>query len=151
MKERLTQAPALALPCFEKVFEVECDASGVSIGGILTQEGRPLAFFSEKLCDTRKRYSTYDKEFYAIIRCLEHWSHYLIASEFILHSDHEALKYIQGQHKLNSDGGPSTRSNNVQMIQNNQEIKSKVTNISHLVEKTPVSYTHLTLPTKRIV
>jgi len=25
-----------------------------------------------------------------------------MASEFILHSDHEALKYIQGQHKLNS-------------------------------------------------
>jgi len=28
------------------------------------------------------------------VRCLEHWSHYLIASEFILHFDHEALKYI---------------------------------------------------------
>ncbi|GKB87496.1 putative unclassified retrotransposon protein [Tanacetum coccineum] len=26
--------------------------------------------------------------------------HYLISKEFILHSDHEALKYIQGQHKL---------------------------------------------------
>ena len=26
----------------------------------------------------------------------------MIASEFILHSSHEALKYIQGQHKLNS-------------------------------------------------
>ena len=25
-----------------------------------------------------------------------------MASEFILHSDHEALKYIHGQHKLNS-------------------------------------------------
>ena len=25
----------------------------------------------------------------------------MIASEFILHSNHEALKYIQGQHKLN--------------------------------------------------
>jgi len=31
-----------------------------------------------------------------------HWSHYLVATEFILHSNHEALKYIQGQHKLNS-------------------------------------------------
>ncbi|KAJ9547219.1 hypothetical protein OSB04_019762 [Centaurea solstitialis] len=29
-----------------------------------------------------------------------HWQHYLISKEFILHSDHEALKYIQGQHKL---------------------------------------------------
>jgi hypothetical protein len=102
IKSKLTQAPVLALPCFDKVFEVECDASGVGIGGVLTQEGRPLAFFSEKLCDSRRKYSTYDKEFYAIIRSLEHWSHYLVASEFILHSDHEALKYIQGQHKLNS-------------------------------------------------
>jgi len=102
IKLKLTQARVLALPCFDKAFEVKCDASGVGIGGVLTQEGRPLDFFSEKLCDARRKYSTYGKEYYAIIRCLEHWSYYLVASEFILHSDHEALKYIQAQHKLNS-------------------------------------------------
>nr|GEX13040.1 hypothetical protein [Tanacetum cinerariifolium]GEX13190.1 hypothetical protein [Tanacetum cinerariifolium] len=32
----------------------------------------------------------------------ELWQHYLISKEFILHSDHEALKYIQGKHKLHS-------------------------------------------------
>ena len=43
----------------------------------------------------------YDNEFFAIVRALEHSTHYLIANEFILHLDHEPLKYIQGQHKLN--------------------------------------------------
>ena len=42
------------------------------------------------------------KEFYALVRALEYWRHYLVGAEFILHSDHEALKYIQGQHKLNA-------------------------------------------------
>ena len=101
IKERLTSAPVLALPSFSKTFEVECDASGVGIGAVLTQETRPIAYFSEKLNETRKKYSTYDKEFYAIVRALENWRHYLVGGEFILHSDHEALKYIQGQHKLN--------------------------------------------------
>ncbi|KAJ0442056.1 putative nucleotidyltransferase, Ribonuclease H [Helianthus annuus] len=100
IKKRLTTTPVLALPNFDEVFEVECDASGVGIGAVLTQLGRPVAYFSEKLNDAKRRYSTYDKEFYAIIRALVHWHHYLIAKEFVLHSDHEALKYIQGQHKL---------------------------------------------------
>ena len=67
----------------------------------MSQEKRPIAFFSEKLNEAKRKYSTYDKEFYAIVRALEHWRHYLAGGEFILHYDHEALKYIQGQHKLN--------------------------------------------------
>uniref|UniRef100_A0A251U6R3 Reverse transcriptase/retrotransposon-derived protein RNase H-like domain-containing protein n=1 Tax=Helianthus annuus TaxID=4232 RepID=A0A251U6R3_HELAN len=94
VKYRLTSTPVLALPSFDEVFEVECDTSGVGIGAVLTQLGRPVAYFSEKLHDAKLRYSTYDKEFYALVRALDHWHHYLIAKEFVLHSDHEAFKYI---------------------------------------------------------
>jgi hypothetical protein len=46
-------------------------------------------------------YSTYDKELYAIVRPLEMWQHYLWPKEFVIHSDHESLKHVHSQVKLN--------------------------------------------------
>ena len=102
IKGLMCRAPILRLPDFTKPFEVECDASGKGIGAVLIQEGRPVAYFSEKLNGSRLNYSTYDREFYAIVRALETWSRYLKVQPFILHSDHESLKHINGQSKLNS-------------------------------------------------
>jgi hypothetical protein len=98
---KLTLAPLLALPDFGKTFEIECDACGVGIGGVLMQEGRPFAYFSEKLSGPTLNYSIYDKELYALVRCLETWQHYLLSKEFVIHSDHESLKHLKGQLKLN--------------------------------------------------
>ncbi|WVZ52446.1 hypothetical protein U9M48_003501, partial [Paspalum notatum var. saurae] len=101
LKDKLTHAPLLQLPDFNKVFELECDASGIGIGAILLQEGKPVAYFSEKLSGASLRYSTYDKELYALVRTLQTWQHYLWPHEFIIHSDHEALKHIRTQTNLN--------------------------------------------------
>jgi hypothetical protein len=71
------------------------------LGGVLLQERKLVAYFSEKLSDPILNCSTYDKELYAPIRCLETWQHYLWPKEFIIHSDHESLKHIHSQGKLN--------------------------------------------------
>ncbi|XP_042465804.1 uncharacterized protein LOC122048280 [Zingiber officinale] len=62
---------------------------------------RPIAYFSEKLNAAALNYSTYDKELYVLVRALETWQHYLWSKEFIIHTDHESLKHLKGQGKLN--------------------------------------------------
>jgi hypothetical protein len=101
LKTKLCEAPLLQLPDFGKTFEIECDASGIGIGGVLLQEGKPIAYFSKKLNGPHLNYSVYDKELYALVRVLETWQHYLFPKEFVIHSDHEALKYLKSQGKLN--------------------------------------------------
>ncbi|XP_066341816.1 uncharacterized protein [Miscanthus floridulus] len=101
LKTKLCEAPLLQLPDFGKTFEIECDASGIGIGGVLLQEGKPVAYFSEKLNGPHLNYSVYDTELYALVRVLEVWQHYLLPKEFVIHSDHEALKYLKSQGKLN--------------------------------------------------
>eukprot|EP00253_Pinus_taeda_P021138 PITA_21138 len=89
------------LPDFKKLFQVHCDASGTTIRAVLSQEDKPVVFFSEKLNESRQKYSSYDKEFYAVIQALKHWRHYLLGNEFVLFSDNSALQYVMQQHKLN--------------------------------------------------
>ena len=101
LKDKLCSAPVLALPDFTKAFEIECDASGMGIGAVLMQDRRPIAYFSEKLSGGTLNYPTYDKELYALVRALETWQHYLWPKEFVIHSDHESLKHLKGQGKLN--------------------------------------------------
>ncbi|KAF8054126.1 hypothetical protein N665_1346s0001 [Sinapis alba] len=72
LKDSLTNAPVLVLSNFDKTFEIECDASGTGIGTVLTQG----------------------------VRSLETWQHYLLSKEFVIHPDHETLKYLRGQTTL---------------------------------------------------
>jgi len=95
LKENLIKALVLALPNFSKTFEIECDASNVGIGVVLLQEGHPIAYFSEKLKGSHLNYFTYDKELYALVRTLQTWQHYFLSKEFVIHSDHESLKFLK--------------------------------------------------------
>jgi hypothetical protein len=101
LKKCLTEAPLLVLPDFQQTFEIECDASGIGVGGVLMQNGCPVAYHSEKLDGARLNYLIYDKELFALFYVLEVWQHYLWPKEFVIHSDHESLKFLKSQANLN--------------------------------------------------
>jgi hypothetical protein len=75
--------------------------SRIGIGAVLMQEKRPIAYFSEKLNGAALNYPTYDKELYALVRALENWQHYIWPRKFVIHTDHQLLKYLKSQGKLN--------------------------------------------------
>ena len=93
---QIYKSHVLQLPDFDKVFEVNCDASNVGIG-VLSQEGHPVTFFSEKLPDAKHKYSPYNLEFYAVVQALRQWRHYLVGKDFVLYSNHEELKHLPSQ------------------------------------------------------
>jgi hypothetical protein len=94
LNKKITEKPILVLPYFSKTFQVRCDASGFSIGAILSQDDRSITYFSEKLNEVKIKYSTYDKEFYVVIQALKKWRHYLAPKEFVLYNDNHALQFV---------------------------------------------------------
>lgn len=90
----MTSTPVLALPNFNKDFILECDASGVGIGRILSQEGHLIAFISKVLSKRTLGLSTYEKEMLSIIHNVEKWHPYLLGRHFKIKTDHHSLTYF---------------------------------------------------------
>ncbi|KAJ9523909.1 hypothetical protein QJQ45_022343 [Haematococcus lacustris] len=101
LKEALCSAPVLALPDFSKPFVVCTDASLVGTGGVLMQDGRPIAYTSKKMSPAETRYATGEQELLGIIRAVREWRCYLDgAVDVTILTDHNPLIYLQTQPNL---------------------------------------------------
>jgi hypothetical protein len=54
-----------------KPFEIYTDASSMQLGAMITQDNRPIAFFSRKLSEMQQKYSVAEIELLAIVEKLK--------------------------------------------------------------------------------
>ena len=78
LKELLTTTPILKVPNMDVDFWVCTNASKESLGGVLMQDGRLIAYISRKLRRHEENYATHDLELLAIVYALKVWRHYLV-------------------------------------------------------------------------
>lgn len=104
LKVALTTSPVLKNPEFGKPFKITCDASEFAVGAVLSQETaegeRPVAFISQSLNDTQRRWPTHDRELHAIVTALKRWRHYVEGVDTQVLTDHNSLKYFLEQKDL---------------------------------------------------
>ncbi|XP_073260705.1 uncharacterized protein [Populus alba] len=89
--------PYLTLPDFSKPFMLETDACDYGLGAVLSQEEKPVTYFSKSLSAKHLGLSINEKEYLAILMAVEKWRHYLEQEQFIIQTDHESLKYLLDQ------------------------------------------------------
>jgi hypothetical protein len=100
LKKLLTTSLVLAYPDTAKPFDVYCDASGTSLGGVLMQEGWVILYSSRQLRHHEEHYPTHDLELAAVVMALRTWRHYLLGNVVHIYTDHKSLKYIFTQPDL---------------------------------------------------
>ncbi|GKB00787.1 putative reverse transcriptase domain-containing protein [Tanacetum coccineum] len=101
LKDKLCNAPVLALPDRPKDFVVYCDASGIGLGCVLMQRGKVIAYASRQLKIHEENYTTHDLELGAVVFALKIWRHYLYGKNSVIYTDHKSLQHIFSQKELN--------------------------------------------------
>ncbi|GKA93999.1 reverse transcriptase domain-containing protein [Tanacetum coccineum] len=98
LKKKLTEAPILIAPNWDKPFEIMCDASDYAIGAVLGQmiekHFRPIHYAIKMMTEAESNYTTTEKEMLAVVYAFEKFRSYLIINKSVVYTDHSALKYL---------------------------------------------------------
>ena len=110
LKRQLLEPRIVRMPDPQRDFILETDASRVALGAVLKQKfddtnlEHPVGFFSRSLTGSERNYVAYELEMYAVVRAVEHFRVFLLGKEFLLRTDHAALRNL-----LKRDLPPTTR------------------------------------------
>ena len=81
----------LAFPDFQKPFVIHTDASKTQLGSVISQEGKPIAFYSRKLNPAQTRYTKTERELLSIVETLKEFRNILFGQKIAIYTDHSNL------------------------------------------------------------
>jgi hypothetical protein len=91
MKKIISREVLLAYPDFNEEFVIHTDASHTQLGAVISQKGRPIAFYSRKLKPEQTRYTTTERELLSIVETLKEFRNILLGQKLVVHTDHKNL------------------------------------------------------------
>lgn len=105
LKAKLTSAPVLTHPDFERPFVIQCDASMTGVGAVLFQldddgNEKPIAYMSKKLNTAQRNYTITELECLAAVLSIKKFRGYVEGMEFKVITDHASLKWLMDQKDL---------------------------------------------------
>ncbi|GKD21570.1 putative reverse transcriptase domain-containing protein, partial [Tanacetum coccineum] len=103
LKDKLCNAPVLALPDRPEDFVVYYDAFGIGLGCVLMQRGKVIAYASRQLKIHKKNYTTHDLELGAVVFALKNWRHYLYGTKSLFSDYDSEIRYHPGKANVVAD------------------------------------------------
>ena len=101
LKQELIKASndSLHMVRLDRPFDCYVDASSYAVSGLLLQKDEngteyPIAFFSVKLNPTQQRWSTIEREAYAVLIAVKKYRSWFYGTEVTIHSDHNPLTFL---------------------------------------------------------
>lgn len=95
LKQLLSKPPILRLPIPDQPFYINTDASLIAVGAVLQQYHTdalfPISYMSVSLNQAQRNYSTFDREWLAIMAALDKWKPLIFGEKVVIRTDHRPL------------------------------------------------------------
>lgn len=95
VKQLIAEQILLQWPDLNKPFDIETDASDYQLGAVIKQDNVPVAFFSRKLTQAQRNYTTIEKELLSIVEVLAEFRSLLKGGEIRIYTDHRNLTFTR--------------------------------------------------------